>query len=150
MAHFDKGAVAEDAFVTQIGTLSGNPIAAAAGLKTLEILKRPGAYEQIFKTGRALMEGYTEILRRARRKARVVGEPPLFDIVFTDREVKDYRSAQGDEATMKRCNALLRERGILKGESKYYVSLAHTEEDVAFTLDAFASAMEALEAASAA
>jgi glutamate-1-semialdehyde 2,1-aminomutase len=149
MAHFDKSAVAEDAFVTQIGTLSGNPIAAAAGLKTLEILKRPGAYEQIFQTGRALIEGYSEILRRARRKARVVGEPPLFDIVFTDREVKDYRSAQGDEATMKRCNALLRERGILKGESKYYVSLAHTAEDVAFTLDAFASTMDALETASA-
>ena len=51
MAHFDKGAVGEDAFMMQIGTLSGNPIAAAAGLKTLEILKRPGAYEQIFKTG---------------------------------------------------------------------------------------------------
>jgi glutamate-1-semialdehyde 2,1-aminomutase len=148
MAHFDKRAVSEDAFVTQIGTLSGNPIAAAAGLKTLEILKRPGAYEQIFQTGRALMQGYSEILRRARRKARVVGEPPLFDIVFTDREVKDYRSAQGDETTMKRCNALLRERGILKGESKYYVSLAHTAEDVAFTLDAFASAMDALETAS--
>src|SRR6516162_4309933 len=150
MAHFDKSAVGEEAFMMQIGTLSGNPIAAAAGLKTLEILKRPGAYEQIFRTGRALMEGYSEILRRARRKARVVGEPPLFDIVFTDREVKDYRSAQGDEATMKRCNALLRERGILKGESKYYVSLAHTAEDVAFTLEAFASAMDALETASAA
>jgi len=147
MAHFDKSAVSEDAFVTQIGTLSGNPVAAAAGLKTLEILKRPGAYERIFQTGRALMEGYSEILRRARRKARVIGEAPLFDIVFTDREVRDYRSAQGDEATMKRCNALLRERGILKGESKYYVSLAHTEEDVAFTLDAFASAMDALDTA---
>ena len=37
----------------------------------------------------------------------------------------------GDEAKMKRCNALLRERGILKSESKYYISLAHTDEDVA-------------------
>ena len=51
MAHFDKGKVGEDKFMVQIGTLSGNPIAAVAGLKTLEILKRPGAYEQIFKTG---------------------------------------------------------------------------------------------------
>ena len=130
MAHFDKGAVAEDAFMVQIGTLSGNPIAAAAGLKTLEILKRPGAYEPIFKTGRALMQGYAEILKRARVKARVVGDAPMFDIVFTDREVKDYRSAMGDEAAMKRLNALLRARGILKGESKYYISLAHTDEDV--------------------
>ena len=114
----------------QIGTLSGNPIAAAAGLKTLEILKRPGAYERIFKTGRALMEGYAEILEARARQGAVVGDAPMFDIVFTDREVKDYRSALGDEATMKRCNALLRERGILKGESKYYISLAHTDEDV--------------------
>jgi len=150
MAHFDKGAVAEGRFMMQIGTLSGNPIAAAAGLKTLEILKRPGAYEQIFKTGRALMEGYADILKRGRVKARAIGDAPMFDIVFTDREVKDYRSAIGDEELMKRCNALLRERGILKGESKYYVSLAHTEADVAFTLDAFASSIAALQAARAA
>jgi glutamate-1-semialdehyde 2,1-aminomutase len=45
---------------------------------------------------------------------------------------------------MKLCNALLRERGVLKGESKYYVSLAHTQEDVAFTLEAFATAIAAL------
>jgi glutamate-1-semialdehyde 2,1-aminomutase len=150
MAHFDKGAVSEDAFMMQIGTLSGNPIAAAAGLKTLEILKRPGAYERIFKTGRALMQGYGEILKRARVKARVVGDAPMFDVVFTEREVKDYRSALGDEATMKRCNALLRARGILKGESKYYISLAHTDEDVAFTLDAFTSAIAELQSARAA
>ena len=144
MAHFDKGAVGEEAFMMQIGTLSGNPIAAAAGLKTLEILKRPGAYERIFKTGRALMEGYTDILARARVKGRVVGDAPMFDVVFTDRPVTDYRSALGDEALMKRCNVLLRQRGILKGESKYYISLAHTDADVAFTLEAFSSALAEL------
>jgi len=150
MAHFDKSAVGEEAFMLQIGTLSGNPIAAAAGLKTLEILKRPGAYERIFKTGRALMEGYTDILARARVKARVVGDAPMFDVVFTDRPVTDYRSALGDEALMKRGNALLRQRGILKGESKYYISLAHTDADVAFTLEAFSSALAELASARAA
>jgi glutamate-1-semialdehyde 2,1-aminomutase len=139
--------VAEDAFMVQIGTLSGNPVAAAAGLKTLEILKRPGAYEQIFKTGRALMEGYARILKDARVKAVVVGDAPMFDIVFTDREVKDYRSALGDEAAMKRCNALLREQGVMKSESKYYISTAHTDEDVRFTLAAFARAITALQGA---
>jgi len=147
---FDKGKTAEDRFMMQIGTLSGNPVASAAGLKTLEILKRPGAYEQIFKTGRVLMEGYADILKRARVKAQVVGDAPMFDVVFSDREVKDYRSSLGDEAAMKRCNALLRERGILKSESKYYVSLAHTEADVAFTLDAFASSIAEMQAARAA
>src|SRR3954451_15446617 len=127
MAHFDKGAVGEDAFMMQIGTLSGNPIAAAAGLKTLEILKRPGAYERIFKTGRALMQGYGEILKAARVKARIIGEPPLFDVVFTAEEVRDYRGTlRADAALQKHFNTQLRAAGILKGESKYYISLAHT------------------------
>ncbi len=141
MAHFDKGAVGEEAFMMQIGTLSGNPVAAIAGLKTLEILKRPGAYEQIFATGRALMEGYRRILADARVVAQVTGDAPMFDVVFADREVTDYRSSLGDQEMMKTCNILLRERGILKGESKYYVSLAHTAEDVRFTLDAFAASI---------
>ena len=80
----------------------------------------------------------------------MIGDAPMFDIVFNDLEVKDYRTALGDEALMKRCNQLLRERGILKSESKYYVSAAHTDEDVAFTLDAFASSISALQAARAA
>jgi glutamate-1-semialdehyde 2,1-aminomutase len=41
---------------------------------------------------------------------------------------------------------LLRERGILKGESKYYISLAHTAEDIAFTIDAWKSAIKELRA----
>jgi glutamate-1-semialdehyde 2,1-aminomutase len=147
MAHFDKSAVAEDRFLLQIGTLSGNPIAAAAGLKTLEILKRPGAYEQIFQTGRALMDGYAEILKRQRVAARLLGAEPMFDVVFADRDMKDYRSAMGDEALLKRLNALLRERGILKSESKYYLSLAHTAQDVAVTLEAFDASIAALKRA---
>jgi glutamate-1-semialdehyde 2,1-aminomutase len=150
MAHFDKAAVAADDFLMQVGTLSGNPVAAAAGLKTLEILKRPGAYETIFATGRALMEGFDKILQAAGVKARVVGDAPMFDLVFSERPVNDYRSAIGDQDAMKRLNGLLRERGILKGDSKYYVSLAHTAEDVRFTLDAFASATAAFVRAKAA
>jgi glutamate-1-semialdehyde 2,1-aminomutase len=141
MAHFDKGAVGEDEFMMQVGTLSGNPIAAVAGLKTLEILKRPGAYERIFANGRALMAGYASILQDAGVNARVSGDAPMFDIVFTEREVTDYRGSLGDQDAMKRYNGLMRERGILKGESKYYVSLAHTDEDISFTLDAFESAI---------
>jgi len=146
MAHFDKAAVAEDEYLVQIGTLSGNPIAAAAGLKTLEILKRPGTYEAMFETGRALMEGYAEILKRSRLGARVLGAEPMFDVVFTDREIKDYRSAMGNEAMQKQLNALLRSNGILKSESKHYLSLAHTPQDVAFTLAAFEAAVAALTA----
>jgi glutamate-1-semialdehyde 2,1-aminomutase len=150
MDRFDKAKASEDEFLVQIGTLSGNPVASAAGLKTLEILRRPGTYEQIFKTGRALMDGIGAILEANGVKARVVGDAPMFDIVFTDKDVTDYRGTMGDPQAMARLNVLLRERGILKGDSKYYVSLAHTAEDVRATLDAFAGSIAEMRKAKAA
>ena len=147
MAHFDKGKVGEDAFLMQIGTLSGNPVAAAAGLATLEILRRPGAYEQIHETGRELMSILRQLLHEARIPAQVVGEPPLFDVVFSAEPVTDYRGMLHNDMDMvRRFNALLRERGILKGEQKYYVSLAHTADDVRFVRDAWASALKVMTA----
>lgn len=145
MAHFDKERVAEDAFAPQIGTLSGNPVAAVAGLATLDVLRQPGVYEQVFATGRRLMAGLESALTGAGFAVRIVGEPPLFDVVFTDGPVQDYRTTlRGDAALLRRFNALLRERGILKGESKYYVSLAHDEADILHTLAAFKDAASVL------
>ena len=92
MAHFDKGKVGDENFLVQIGTLSGNPVAAAAGLATMAILKRPGAYERIHATGRELMGALGELLNEAGIPAQISGEPPLFDVVFTDQPVRDYRS----------------------------------------------------------
>jgi glutamate-1-semialdehyde 2,1-aminomutase len=147
MAHFDRTRVGEDAFLPQIGTLSGNPVAAAAGLATLAILRRPGTYERLFATGRELMGNLAALLRRHGVTAQVVGEPPLFDLVFTDEPVRDYRGTlRGDADKMRRFNALLRERGILKGESKYYVSLAHSEDDIRHTIAAWDEALAALAA----
>ena len=145
MAHFDKAKVGDENFLVQIGTLSGNPVAAAAGLATMAILKRPGAYERIHATGRELMGALGDLLKRAGIAAQVTGEPPLFDVVFTDETIRDYRSTlTGDAELMRRFNALLRERGILKGEQKYYVSLAHTADDVRQTREAWQSAIKVL------
>jgi len=141
MAHFDRLAMADEDFLFQVGTLSGNPIASIAGLATLEVLKRPGAYEQVFATGRELMKALGDILKKAGIKATVVGEPPLFDVIFTDQPIKDYRDTlKGDKAIATRFNKLLRERGIMKGESKYYVSLAHTRADIDHTIRAWTEA----------
>jgi glutamate-1-semialdehyde 2,1-aminomutase len=145
MAHFDRQAVGDDGFLMQVGTLSGNPVAAAAGLATLEILRRPGAYDRLFATGRELMATLTELLRRNGLTAQVIGEPPLFDAVFSAEVVRDYRGTlRGDAEIGRRFNALLRERGVLKGETKYYVSVAHTTEDIRQTSEAWASAIEVL------
>ncbi|MGH7088679.1 MAG: aspartate aminotransferase family protein, partial [Stellaceae bacterium] len=147
MAHFDRTRVGEDAFLPQIGTLSGNPVAAAAGLATLAILKRPGTYERLFATGRELMESLKRLLERHGIAAQVTGEPPLFDLVFTAEPVRDYRGVlRGDAERMRRFNALLRQRGILKGESKYYVSLAHDGDDIRRTVAAWDEALAALAA----
>jgi glutamate-1-semialdehyde 2,1-aminomutase len=145
MAHFDKAKVGDENFLVQIGTLSGNPVAAAAGLATMAILKRPGAYERIHATGRELMGALGELLKRAGIAAQVSGEPPLFDIVFTGEPIRDYRSTlSGDADLMRRFNALLRERGILKGESKYYISLAHTDQDIKDTIGIWKDAIAEL------
>ena len=61
--------------------------------------------------------------------------------------MRDYRGTlRGDAEMLRRLNALLRERGILKGESKYSVSLAHTPEDIRQTCEAWTSAVEVLAA----
>jgi len=148
MAHFDRDRVGDEGFLMQVGTLSGNPVAAAAGLATLEILRRPSAYDHLFATGRELMGTLADLLKRNGLTAQVTGEPPLFDVVFAGGPVRDYRGTlRGDGAMLRRLNALLRERGVLKGESKYYVSLAHTPEDIRHTCEAWASALKVLAAA---
>lgn len=145
MAHFDKEAVGDDEFLPQIGTLSGNPVAAVAGLKTLEILNRPGTYEKVFETGKRLMAGLEAAMRDNGHAAKVVGEPPLFDVFFTDGPVENYRGmAAADAAKGRAFNVLLRERGVFKGDSKYYISLAHDEADIEQTLEAFKGAAKAL------
>ena len=145
MERFDAGASGPGEFLPQIGTLSGNPVAAAAGLKTLEILRREGAYEGLFATGRRLKDGLQAALDGAGIAAQVVGEAPLFDAFFTGGSVSDYRSTlAADKGMLGRFNELLLERGVLKGDTKFYVSAAHTGDDVELTLEAFRGAAEAL------
>ena len=145
MKHFDRLEVPEEDFLFQVGTLSGNPIAAVAGLATLDVLKQPDVYDQVFKTGRTLMSALSEILKKAGIKATVVGEPPLFDVLFTDHKLNDYRDTlKGDKAIAGKFNKLLRERGLMKGESKYYVSVAHTQADIDHTIRAWTESAKEL------
>jgi glutamate-1-semialdehyde 2,1-aminomutase len=147
MAHFDQSRVSRDQFIPQIGTLSGNPIATAAGLATIRILKRPGTYERMHALGRQLKAALQQICDAAGGPARVVGEGVLFEIYFTDAEISDYRSTlKADRAKLTRFVQLLRERGVFRGASKFYLSIAHDETDVRETLRAFESAIAALAA----
>jgi glutamate-1-semialdehyde 2,1-aminomutase len=147
MAVFDGAVAGPERTVKQIGTLSGNPVAAAAGLATLEVLRQPGAYKTIFATGRALMEGLTASLAKHGIEGQVMGVPPMFDVVFKAGELTDYRATMGADMSMnKRFTAELLSRGILKGDNKFYVSLAHTDADVTQALAAFDEALGAIAA----
>lgn len=138
MSLFDQKQAAEGHFVPQVGTLSGNPIAAAAGVATLNILKRPGTYEKYFETGNKLMAALQDALDRNGFQAKVTGVPSMFDVNFAPGEVKNYYDTQrGDKALLQQMNGLLRERGIVKGESKYYLSIAHDDRDVEQTIGAW-------------
>src|ERR1700722_3139972 len=115
MRHFDRGEVG-DAVLPQIGTLSGNPVASVAGLMTLEVLRRPGTYERVFATGERLMEGLARMIRERGLPAQVIGEPVLFDLIFAEGEISDYRSGLRQDAdALRRFNATLRSEGVLKG-----------------------------------
>jgi glutamate-1-semialdehyde 2,1-aminomutase len=76
--------------------------------------------------------------------AQVIGEPVLFDIVFAEGEIFDYRSGmRQDFDALRRFNLALRGEGVLKGDTKFYVSTVHDEDDVRKTLDAFGVALDA-------
>jgi len=145
MAHFDQTRVSRDQFVPQVGTLSGNPIATAAGLATVRILKRPGTYERMHALGRQLKGALQRICDSAGIPARVVGEGVLFEVYFTDAEISDYRSTlKADRTRLARFVRLLRERGVFRGASKFYLSIMHDEADVAETIRAFESVIAVL------
>ena len=143
MDHFDQSMLATDDWVPQLGTLNGNPIATTAGLATLKGLRKEGSYERLFDTGKQLKDALERLLKEAEIPAQVIGEDCLFDVLFTDQEITDYRSLQAaDGGMLKRCNKHLFDRGIFKGVSKYYVGLSHMQEDVKKTIEAFASAID--------
>jgi glutamate-1-semialdehyde 2,1-aminomutase len=142
MRHFDRS-VMGDATLPQVGTLSGNPLASTAGLATLEVLRRPGTYEAAFATGKTLMDGLAGLIRKAGLPAQVIGMPVLFDVIFVEGEVTDYRSTVRQDAdALRRFNLAVREAGVLKGDSKCYISTVHDEADVKQAMAAFSQAVE--------
>ena len=143
MEPFDPGRDGKGDFISQSGTLNGNPIAAVAGLATLAELRKPGAYDRLLGTGRTLMKGLSELIARRGLAAQVVGEPVVFDVLFTPDPVIDYRSLQKADGTKARVlTSELIKRGVVKNTQKMYMSTAHTDADVAKTLNAFEDALK--------
>jgi glutamate-1-semialdehyde 2,1-aminomutase len=135
--------------VYQAGTLSGNPIAMAAGLKTLELISEPGFYETLGERTRQLADG----LRR-RAAAAGVGLTTnqaggMFGIFFTRAErVTNYAQATAcDQARFRAFFHAMLARGVYLAPSAFeagFVSAAHGETEIAATLDAAKEAFAAI------
>ena len=142
MRHFDAALEGTPEYVWQAGTFNGNAIACAAGLATLAELRKPGTYAKLFGTGTRLRDGLAAAVLEHGVAAQVSGEPPVFDIFFTDHPIVDYRATlTADRERIKRFNAELLRRGVVKAVNKIYVSLAHTDTDVDETIDVFDRAL---------
>ncbi|MEZ5778559.1 MAG: aminotransferase class III-fold pyridoxal phosphate-dependent enzyme [Paracoccaceae bacterium] len=145
MVHFDKSKVGDAGFTFQVGTLSGNPVAAVAGLKTLEILRREGAYDNMRSAGRRIMNCLKLEAEKASIPATVVGDPVLFDVVFAKGPILSYRDTQSANSKHSAAfNARLRASGLLKAPMKFYISLAHDDDDLSHAEMAITEGMNAI------
>lgn len=125
-------------YVQISGTLSGNPVAATAGLATLDVLAQPGTYERLRTIGDSVRNGLVEIGKRVGLPLQAPGEASVFQPLISEHEVTDARSlAQGDLKTTYAFGVELVREGILMNPgSKMYVSTVHDQADVDRTLAA--------------
>ena len=126
--------------VYQAGTLSGNPLAMAAGLKTLEILRRPGTYERLDHLGQIVAEAWLAEARLAGIPASVNRVGSMFTLFFQDGLVTDYASAKRSD--LQRFGAFfrgMRARGVSLPPSQFeaaFLSLALSDDDAGQICDA--------------
>ena len=137
--------IAPEGDVYQAGTLSGNPLAVAAGLATLELLEADGVYERLSATTEALAKGLSGLGDElgVPISTRAIGG--MFGFFFHPGPVNSFVDAQqSDAARFKRFFKKMLEQGVYLAPSPYeagFVSLAHTKKDVKATLEAARKAL---------
>ncbi len=140
--------VAPEGPVYQAGTLSGNPLAVAAGIATLKALRQPGTYDKLQRLTAELVSGLRKAGNNAGIPLQVNSVGSMFTVFFTSSPVTDFQSAKGSDTNRyaKFFHALL-DRGIYFPPSQFeacFVSLAHTKSDIRTTLQAAREAFAAL------
>ena len=126
--------------VYQAGTLSGNPVAMAAGLAQLRELLDGNAYDRLEQLGARLEEGIREAIRKHGRNYTFHRAGSMFCLFFTEQEVYDLDSAQkASKELFKPFFWNMLEQGVYFAPSPYetgFISTAHTEEDIDRTVEA--------------
>jgi glutamate-1-semialdehyde 2,1-aminomutase len=134
--------------VYQAGTLSGNPLAMAAGIATLDVLAEPGTYELLEEKSRRLEEGLASAVAGAGVAARVQRVGSMLTLFFSADPVTDYASAlRCDTAAYGRFFRKMLARGVYLPASQFeawFVSLAHSEADLDRTIEAAREAVKVI------
>ena len=128
-----------DGDVFQAGTLSGNPLAMAAGIATLRLLSDQ-TYVHLERLGRRLTEGMAEVFRRRGVRHTVAAAGSMVGFFFADGPVTDLAGAKrSDTALYGRFFHAMLDRGIYLAPSQFeagFLSLAHIEADIERTIAA--------------
>ena len=132
----------------QAGTLSGNPVAMAAGIATLEELARPGVYEELDRKASALAKGLGEVFTEAGVPATINRVGSLLTVFFTDGPVNNMDTASSTDRDRfgKFFHAIVQE-GVYPPPSQFeawFVSLAHADADISNTISATKRALATL------
>ena len=131
--------------VTQAGTYSGNGLAAAATIATLDALSTLEPYAAIDRAGRALMSGIGGICAEEGLACHVIGHPSMFGVFFGDDAPTDFRDTVGHDADLYETVVIgMIGRGVMPtddGLEPWFLSAAHSDEDVAVTLQAFGESL---------
>jgi glutamate-1-semialdehyde 2,1-aminomutase len=124
-------------FVHISGTLSGNPVSAVAGLATLAELEQPGVYERLHELGERLRSGLAQQLNAQGIAGSVIGSGPIAAV-----ELSDPAQPGSGLALREAVNRELILRGVLvQLQTRFYISLVHTEAEIDFAVDAFGAAV---------
>lgn len=137
----------QEAYVWTASTLGGNPISATAALATLDVLREDRVYDRLHSLGNYLRQGMRDVLVRSGVGGRVLGDGPLAQIAFTDREPTDYRSsAHRDKQFAREFMLELFRRGVFLNPmgTKLYLSLAHNESICDAMLDQLGGALSSV------
>ncbi len=133
--------------IYQAGTLSGNPLAMAAGLETLKILQEEGVYEQLEQKAQGLEAGLKDNVRRLGGVMTLTCVGSMSCLYFHPGPVRNYDEAkQADTKRYAKYFHAMLERGIYLAPSQFeaaFLSLAHSDEDIDKTIKANLAALEA-------
>jgi glutamate-1-semialdehyde 2,1-aminomutase len=121
------------------GTFNGNPVSMAATLATIHELEKDATHKRLFQLGEHIRKGFDEVISELKLKAQTVGFGSVFQILFTDRKIRDYRDTVASDAEIYgKFQQDMMSRGVFilpHANKRSHLCVAHTDEDINQTIE---------------